>query len=169
MVKEINSNIEQWKRFSQEVINRIISPWNPIFFFYFIICLIIGGLGVILIIFNIGTQVTDGSLNIAKGLGTYFIALMAVSYADISLNEKLSNYKAFQQAGLLILVFGALLLVLSFNISPNWVYLPAILGLILSLLMWIVANAKSKKFEEKSYDSSVREDAKSKGIGKNWK
>jgi hypothetical protein len=158
-----------WKSFLLDLWSRLVTPWSkPPFFFFFVINIVICGSAGVLITLGHYWFISDYPLlNIPKALSTYFIAILATSAADLNLKD--NNFpKSSSLLSYLILVIGIFLILLTFLFKSNAAFITSGIGTILAYLVWIIANSKDSKFEEKTYDTVIREDSKRKKIGKNW-
>lgn len=159
-----SENVER-KDFLTEIKDRLRSPWCPLFLGYLLLVFVIGGLGVLLSIFD--TIVHFGNApEIIKNIGVFFIAIFISSIVDLNLAESTINKKAFLVWSTLLGFVSVTLLVLVYFIPTGWSYVCAGLGVLISLFAWILANSDSDKFEESIY---INLSGKNKGHGEDWK
>lgn len=154
--------------FFHEIKNRCLLPCKPIswpFFFYLGgIVILYGGLGIWLTIYFYSASENHAEL-IPPAIGTYFMALWATSFFDLTTSKAIANKKAMTISSIVGLGLLFLLLLLSYD-SESLPYLWSIVGFIGSLFYWFVVNSDNDNFYE-SYDERVRNESKRKH-GQNW-
>jgi len=157
--------------FPKEIWLKLKKPWKPFnwaFFIYLIFILIgIGGLGIWVNTYNVLNSSADDHQNIAIAIATFAITLMARSSMDLNLLVDLKNRISMHFASVVFLGFAVLIFWLSHKMTSNYVFIPAIAGFIVAILLWYIANVDSDKFNEKVYYDKIMEDAKEKH-GANW-
>jgi hypothetical protein len=129
-------NKESWKELVAEIRRRVKDPFGqPEFVLYFVaIILLIGGLGVWISVYKKDWEV------VPRDMSTYLLAILAASAADLVLSKK--STRSLQMLGLFVLVTGGFLAVLSqANTNVIRAYVYAIVGTLMALLLWWVANS----------------------------
>ncbi len=158
--------------FINEIRQRFLMPWKPFNWafagYLFGIIIAFGGLGVWASIYLTNVSNDVNWTSITSGLSTYFIALLATGFIDLNLITNIKNQLSEKIYSALVFGFGFLLLFLSNAINSYYAFIPAILGTLFSIFIWIIANADSEKFNEITYGEKMRGDAKLKH-GNNWK
>lgn len=163
-----------WMKLLSEIGNRLAEPFSyPTFISIFIgVIIIAGGSGVwIPLIFTDLTELSDAQykLVIASSLATYFLAIVATAFADLSLIffEQLMDIKSeFREkrkistllslwsvtfvGSIIVVVFGAISLVKKLN--ENYSLGFAIAGTVISLLLWWIVNNDNRKLKESTFD-----------------
>lgn len=152
----------------QELKIRSLIPLKPNIswsFFLYLFGLVIGygGLGIWFSIINTG-GIEDHASIIPPAIGTYFIALWATSFYDLT-SKDIANKKAMTILSIIGLGLAVVLLYYSYK-SNGLPYLSAISGCIVSLTYWYIINVDNEDLHE-SYDERVRNEAKKKH-GENW-
>lgn len=134
--------IKYWKDFGDEIAERMQNPLiYPQFVGYFLLCIVlVGALGVHIRIWEFLIYNTAPFL-IAREMSTYFIAILSVSIIDIFLSSKIRFKDAFFIYSLILLFIGIILVFLSTQLNPPISYLTAIVGVILSWILWWFANS----------------------------
>jgi membrane associated rhomboid family serine protease len=159
-----------WKDFKIEVRKKLITPWNnPPFLGYFLVCVIIGGAaGVYISIYEYASS--SDNYKIAISLGTYYSAIMATAFADINLSKRIESKPSFFIYSLLICLFGAILLIATYLLTnckfPQWAFLTSGLGCLLSLLLWIIANADNENLKSNNLSEEIHTEVNL--LTKNW-
>lgn len=136
--------------FWKEVGERIVRPpWNDIFVGYIILFFAFtGSLGVYLTIWDVYHNTADDAFKVAESIATFFVAVTAGSLVDLNLHHGTKNVRAFLVWSSITMVISAALLLATYVCKTNSAFIPASVGLVLSVLTWIVANSKDGKFQE---------------------
>jgi len=150
-----------YKELFKEIGRRFLSPWNhPPFLFYYILSIIVlGAIGIAGSVVEVFNNKDMHLYYISSTIGTYFITIMAVSFADLNMDNEIRYSKAMLLLSFLVLIITLGLLYLSYSLKNNYSFIPAIFGVILSHTVWVIANSNDDKYKEKSYDRKVREEA----------
>ncbi len=156
------------KNFFQEVWERFKMPWKySAFRSYFIwIVLIFGGFGIFLTILKVSKSPDIKGFVVAQDMSTYFIAIIAASLVDLNLSFSIKNIASLIINSLAFFGVSLLLLYLAYNLESNWAFVPASLGVVLSLVIWVLANADNEKLSDSNYYDMMR--GKDVGHGSNW-
>jgi hypothetical protein len=151
--------------FIKEIIQRFKEPWCNAFHGYFWGFVV--GFGVLSVaIPHFFIARVDTTNHIASSLSTYFIALIASSAIEVILSFSTDNKASFAIYSVIVFIIGFILLFLSNSLPTNWGLLPAILGVILALFVWVIANADNPKLNDNKFREVLKE-----GInkhGSNW-
>lgn len=162
----MDSEVElaQRKGFNTEIKERLSSPWGAPFLGYLLIVFLMGGIGIILNIIVTHINICQAP-EIAKNIGVFFIAIIVSSSVDLNLTESIINRKAFLIWSTLIAFVSVVLLVLIFTSQNFWSYFLSGIGVIISVIIWVLANSDSEKFSEGIYNNLS---GKNKGHGVGW-
>ena len=157
-----------YKPFIEEIIERYKLPWKFFAFnSYFIIIVIgFGGLGVFVKICEIFSSTTPG-YDVAKDMATYSVAIIAASLVDLNLSLNIQSKPSLTINSFAVGAISILLMYLSYNINSYWALLPGLLGILIALSVWILANADNENLSDSIYYEKMR--GKDIGHGKNWK
>ena len=141
-----------WVELGGEIQRRLFQPCKmPQFIFYFVASIVIvGGIGVWIEVF------TANWMSVPTALSTYLLALLATSAADLILideTEQISKTLALslRMFAFLLLVTGVVLAIISLLINTNQVstrYWCSVAGVTIALLLYWIANADSRKFDQ---------------------
>lgn len=142
--------------FIQEVLHRLLSPWSWPFAGYLVIVTFFGGLGVFFTVYEVWVNEWCDSYKIAESLSTFFVAIVATSFIDLNLSEKLQNRLAFLIYSFIFSGASAVLLWLTYNLKSTASFIPSSLGTLFSLGIWVIANADNKKLTEENFFSTMR-------------
>ncbi|MFY7732397.1 MAG: hypothetical protein ACOVSR_02860 [Bacteroidia bacterium] len=157
--------------FFKEIKNRAklqFFPFNDLYFTYlFFFVLLIGGVGIWITLIQELNKKEFNHTSIILNIGTYYLALLTTSYIDITTNEKIVNKKSLQIYSFVYLFIIIGVFSLSFFLPQNYSIAMAILGLLLALFVWHVANCDNEKFMDESYMARVKSEAKA-THGKKW-
>lgn len=132
---------EHWIRFKR--------PWCISFTIYFIfIIVILGGLGVIISIFD-----SRSDLNvIALNLGTYSFAVLVPAVISVLLSFlELKN----KVSAILLCVASILLCVFLLFLSSYGYVLAASLSTIIAWFFWVISNSENELLNDISFDKSI--------------
>jgi hypothetical protein len=105
--------------------------------------------------------------NFILNIGTYYLVLLTTSYIDITTNEKIVNKKSLQIYSFILLFIIIGVFTLSFFLPPTFSILMAIVGLMLALFIWHLANCDNEKFMDESYMARIKAEARQ-THGNNW-
>lgn len=138
--------ISFWKEVGERIVR---PPWNDIFLGYIILFFAFtGSLGVYLTAWEVYHNCADDAFKVAESIATFFVAVTAGSLVDLNLHRATKNVRAFLVWSSITMVISAALLVATYILKTNSAFIPAGIGLVLSVLTWIVANSKDRKFQE---------------------
>jgi len=145
-----SDNNGHWIELFIELKNRFIIPWkHPSFVIYFfVIIIIIGGVGPIealasYYIFNI-LPCNELCKSLIPTIYTYFIAIASTAAVEILLSQKKSKaLTMFCISSIVAISFCAICAVIfnTFLKNPIKAFVPSVIGLLLSLILWWVGNA----------------------------
>lgn len=154
--------------FFQEVWLRFQMPWKQgAFVGYFIfIVVLFGGVGVLASIHDVYQDGWKDCFRIAQNVGTYFMAIIAASVVDLNLSLSIKNFASLIIYSIVALAVSLVLFYWSYTANSNVAFVPACLGLVLGLVVWILANADNDKLNDSSFYSIMR--GKKEGHGNNW-
>ena len=144
--------------------DRMSGPFkSPAFVFYFIfVILIIGALG-IHCAWMFSEFPKSQEEHIISNMNCYFLTLVSTSALGLLLMNHETLAKTIRMLYFGIIVISIIIFVFS-TIQKS--YLLAIIGTILSLLIWWLANAENKDILDDSYYGKMRN--KSNDLSKNW-
>lgn len=156
--------------FFKEIRNRAIlqvKPFNDLYFTYLIFfVLIIGGVGIWITLFQELKNEKFNYLAFVLNIGTYYLVLITTSYIDITTNDKILNKKSLHIYSFILLVVIIGIFSLSFFLSQLYSIIIAIIGLVISLFVWHLANCDNEKFMDESYMAKIKSGANTHGL--NW-
>lgn len=142
--------------FKQEIFFRLKAPWKQSAFKgVFSIVLILAGLGVFLpFLIKNNFNIPDVSIS----LGTYFIASIVSSSLDLSLSIKTINKASYVIYTTLALVISLVLFLLTIILNFNLLKLVfAIIGFMLSFIIWVIANSDKEIFDDIKYTKKLEQ------------
>ena len=139
--------------FIDEQVERFKMPWKNFAFksYFFWIVILFGGIGIGLTIFEEIRKSSPDFNTISKSIATTFVAIIAASLVDLNLSYNIKNVPSLIINSYGFIGISILLLILSFNVKGGWSLMPAILGYIIAILIWILANADNDKLSDDSY------------------
>jgi hypothetical protein len=142
-----------WKDFFSDGMKGMKQPLaHPSFVLYFlVITLGVGGIGVWLEVYKAYLNPTfEALILVPRSLSTYLLAVLATASADLILSTEQTK-RSMRMLALSSLLAGTALALIGLNISfLRWAYGCAILGTILALLLWLLANSDNSKLFEPS-------------------
>lgn len=146
---------QKWYDLRNLIIERAKKPTgHPEFILYFIFIIIGIGLAGVFIAIEIEIRKTFAGYetithsNITMSFATYFIALLTSASADLILSSNEEN-RSFKIVGVCAVLFGVGLFWLTQVLDEKWSYAPALLGSILALAAWWLANAENPNLTPK--------------------
>lgn len=143
-------------------------PWRySAFVSYFVfIVIFFGGCGVFISIWDSYKSCWYEKYKIAQNIATYFMAIIAASVVDLNLSTSIKNIASLIINSIALLGIAFLLFLLTYSTKSSFAFLPAISGLIISLCVWILANADNEKLSDQSFYKKMR--GNDIGHGNNW-
>jgi hypothetical protein len=156
------------KTFFAELTERFKMPWKHGAFrsYFFWIVILFGGFGIMITCYKEATKPTPEIFNISRCIGTTFIAVIAASLVDLNLSFNIKNIPSLIINSIAFIAVSILLMYFSFSINSGWSLVPSILGYILSLLIWILANADNDRLSDETYYKKMLERANK--LSKDW-
>ncbi|MBY0425658.1 MAG: hypothetical protein K2Q22_08490 [Cytophagales bacterium] len=153
------------KNFIDEIVERFKKPWNSAFLGYFILIIIIfGGFGILFALYDVLNNEVDDGVLVAQNIATYFMAILASSIIDLNLSWSILNRVSTLLYSFLFFIVGLLLMWLTYKIQSDIAFIPAIIGCIISWIVWILANADNEKLNDENFYKAM----KGEGHGNNW-
>ena len=153
--------------FWEEIKHRFVYPFQPLslpFIIYFAgVVIFLGGFGIWSTLYSYYLT-PDLVKLLPPTIGTYFIALWATSIFDLY-NSDPTNQKAMLLISVVGFAVEFILLGLSFR-QNGFSYFCALMGLILALAYWFIANSYNDIYYE-TFDQRVRSESKNKH-GQDW-
>jgi hypothetical protein len=148
--------------FLNEQINRFRTPWKESAFqlYFWIIVVFFGGIGIGLTIYEECFNEVFHINTISKSIATTFIGMIAGSLVDLNLSQNIKFVPSLTISTMGVAMVCTLLLLSAFKIDGFWSLLPAILGYLISMLIWILANADNNRLSDEGYLSSMKENVK---------
>lgn len=133
--------------FTNEIKDRFLTPWTSVFVGYLFIVIAAGCFGVAFTAYEVykSEMILKENFKIAESLATFFIAIVATSYVDLNLCKKLQNKKAFTTWSVLVGGLCLGLLWITYQFKSNFSIIPSLIGTLIALSMWIIANADNDK------------------------
>ncbi len=156
------------KNFTQEIFERFKMPWKYSAFrsYFLFIVIFYGGCGVFLSIYDCYINTWTDSYKIAQNMATYFMAIIAASLVDLNLSSAIKNMASLIINSIALLGFTFVLFLTTYLIKSHYAFLPASIGTVISLIIWILANADNEKLSDESYYNKMR--GKEEGHGTTW-
>lgn len=141
--------------FWKEVKRRITEPWTePAFYGYFILTIILASVA----IFTPLSDVSSGfSKAISASIGTFFLASIVSSTIDLNLSFSIINKASFSIYTILALIISIALFVLTFILTDDWRLIPSLTGLLLSLVIWVIANSDKDIYNDEKHAKKMKE------------
>jgi hypothetical protein len=147
------------KHFFKELYIRFCSPWRYTAFVAYFIFIVVGfgGIGVYISMYNVWKfHGSNLPYEVATNLATYFMAIMASCFVDLNLSLNIKHV-----ASTLIISFGffaicAVLAMVTFGYQNSMAFWPAIIGTVLALFTWILANADNEKLRDETFYKRMR-------------
>jgi hypothetical protein len=151
---EINFFQECWARFKK--------PWCGSFTAYFIFVIVFFSAGgVVFAIFDGNHSGLNKVLSISSSVSTYFIALVIPSIINIILSFwSLKNKVSFIIYLIVGLVISFALLWLSNSMFNYFVFIPALIGVLLSWFLWVIANYDNELLNDALFNESINRNVK---------
>jgi drug/metabolite transporter (DMT)-like permease len=155
------------RNFIQELQHRLTRPWNSAFLGYFILIVIVfAGFGVGYSFYAAFQSSKPNLIPVAQNVATYFMAVLASSVIDLNLSWELENRVSFLIYSFILFIGGVVILIWTYSVNNISAFVPAVLGCILSWIVWILANAYNEKLSDENFYNNMR----GKGThGGNWK
>lgn len=145
------------RNFIQEIGHRLTKPWNSAFFgYFFLIVIVFAGFGVAFSFFNAIKSPQDDGVIVAQNLATYFMAILAASIIDLNISWEIENRVSFLIYSILVFVIGVFILIWTYLLSTDFAFIPAIIGCLLSWIIWILANAYNEKLSDENFYNTMR-------------
>lgn len=139
--------MDHWKSLNEEIIRRIKKPLShPEFILYFIFIITLTGMIGVFTTVEAEIKLSVFSYrNLMISISTYSVALISSATADLILTKQETSERSLKLIGIssILLVLGLFWFGLSFLNGP-FLLIPAIVGLILTLFIWWIANADNK-------------------------
>lgn len=156
------------KNFFEELFDRFIMPWKHIAFksYFFWIVIVFGGLGIGITFFEELCKDEPQYYHIARSIATTFIALIAASLVDLNLSLNFKNIPSLIINSVAFIGLSMLLLYFSFYTESKWSVVPAIIGYLISLSIWILANADNERLSDETYYKKMLQ--KANDLTKDW-
>lgn len=143
-------------------------PFNDLYFVYLLVfVLLIGGIGIWISIYQEANNKVFNYDNVILNIGTYYLALITTSYIDITTNEKIQNKKSLVVYSLILLMLIGGIFSISLFVIPVISIILSILGVVISLFIWHLANCENEKFNDESYNQRIRKEARN-THGNSW-
>lgn len=133
-------------------------PWKQVAFklYFFGIVIGFGGVGLWLTIYECYMSTENDMYKVSQGLGTYFIAIIAASIVDMNLSTSFKNLSSLYILTVIILGLAFVLFLFSYFIKSGYSIIPAIIGTLISLIVWTLANAENEKLNDKTFYEKMR-------------
>lgn len=143
--------------FFNELKDRFKMPWKHFAFksYFFWILLMFGSLGIFITIYDVVNSKAPDCNLISQSISTTFIALIAGSLVDLNLSFTIKNIPSLIINTIATVGVSILFLFLSFKIDGALSLLPAIVGYILAILIWIIANADNEKLSDETFYKKI--------------
>lgn len=156
------------KRFTEEQYERFKMPWkNTAFVSYFIwIVFLFGGLGIISTLISELSSNDPHSYIIAQSIATTSVALTAASLIELNLSFNIRNIPSLIINTVACFGLTILLLFFTFKLKSCLSFIPAILCYLISILIWILANADNQKLSDETYYKIMYQGANE--LSKDW-
>lgn len=143
-------------------------PFNDLYLVHLLVfVLLIGGAGIWISAYQEYSSKTTNIKNLTINIGTYYLALITTSYIDIISNEKIVNKKSLNAYSFILLIIIASVFALTFVVRPSIAIVLSILGVIIALFIWHLANCDNDKYNDASYSAKMKKEAQM-THGKGW-
>lgn len=143
-------------------------PFNDLYIVYlFFFILLIGGAGIWISLIQEYNNESFNLKTLTLNIGTYYLALITTSYIDITTNEKIINRKSLHIYSFILLFIISIIFYLTFVLIPFFSVALSVIGIILALYIWHLANCDNEKFNDESYNAKMKKQAKN-THGKTW-
>jgi len=154
--------------FFEEQCIRFKMPWKKSAFkSYFIwIVLLFGGLGIVFTCISEFAENTPRYYIIAQSIATTFVALTAASLVDLNLSFNIKNIPSLIINSIACFGLSLILLYFAFKLKSCWSFIPAVVGYLIGLLIWILANADNEKLSDENYYNKMY--SKAAELSKGW-
>jgi len=144
--------------FWSEVKDKLTAPWQQsVFIGLFILLLLLVTIAVVVPLFKISSGYIQ---SISVSLSTFFIATIVASTIDLQLSYSFLNRASLIVYAILFLLIVLILFALSVLLSSSISLLPAILGFIISIVIWIIANADKDISSDKKHQQKMLQSIK---------
>jgi hypothetical protein len=139
--------------FWSEVKDKLTTPWKQsVFIGLFILLLLLVAIAVIVPLLKISSGYIQ---SISISLSTFFIATIVASTIDLQLSYSFLNRASLIVYAILSLLIVLILFALSVLLSGSISLLPAISGFIISIIIWIIANADKDISSDKKHQQKM--------------
>lgn len=154
--------------FHQEIIERFRLPWKFFAFNSYFVSIVIGfgGIGIFIKLYQILQCTEVKGYTVAQDLSTYAIAIIAASLVDLNLSLNIKSKPSLTITSFAIGGISILLVFLSYKINSYWALLPGSFAALISLIVWVLANADNENLSDSTYYEKMR--GKDIGHGQNW-
>ncbi len=142
-------------KFFEEVKNRFIKPWDQSAFIgYFILSIILSCIAIMVPLVDISDRFSQA---ISSSMGTFFIASIVSSTIDLNLSFRTRNKASFSIYTILTLIVSIILFAFIFFLNEAWRLIPAIIGFLIALFVWIIANSEKDILNDEKVIEKTRE------------
>lgn len=155
LVQQFKVFFKSWTYLFSILLKRFIEGFKHIdFLIYFIVViLIVGGLGILPILYKIylkGGNTSENINELSRALSTYFITIIATSSADLILNKLPDPREArsLRMPALTCLILGGIsIFLIQYNLIPIHTLNIAIYATIGALILWWITNSTDGKYK----------------------
>lgn len=155
-----------WFNLFWEIVKRLLRPLSfPLFTTFFVGVVIgVGGFGFWIPYFSLDQAEMGNKLVLAQALATYFLAIVATAFADLTLTffVKFKEANTANQSTLISLWAVSLIMFLAVGVlgaiglvkksNEDFVLKLSYIGAVIALFLWWIANFDNEKLKESSFD-----------------
>lgn len=144
--------------FKDEVIQKfkVAASWR--FIGYSLIVYIGGAMGIFFTWYELchESPTSYAYHKIAESIATFFVPIVGACVAEIMISPKIYNRIGFNIVSFLVAGASVGLLFWIYDLKSNYSFIPATLGIIVSVVFWIIAYADEEKFSEENFYNQMR-------------
>jgi hypothetical protein len=152
--------------FFKEIGLKLKTPWKYIAFkiYFFGMVILVGGIDIIYSVSEQCSSNWSAPQEVAKNMAAFALAIIASSLVDVNLSSKFSNKSSFSTSSIIVALFAFFLFQQSYIIKSFWSLLPASIGMLLGLTIWVLANHDNVRLRDETFYQEMRGE----GHGTNW-
>jgi hypothetical protein len=146
------------KNIFQEALDYFLLPWKQVAFWLYFVGIVIGfgGIGIWLCIYECAVSKEADMYKVSQNLGLYSMAIIAASIVDLNLSTSFKNLASLNILTVILLGVATVLFLLSYYIHSGYGMVPALLGIFISLTVWVLANAENEKLNDSKFYDKMR-------------
>ena len=136
------------RQFLTNLLEKLKAPRDFTFLGYLVLVFVLANLGSYFTIYDVLKTNVPDSYRIAQSLATSFVAIAVVGCLDIALENGMPFRKTYTVWAGVATILAVIFLIGSFLLRTKGSLVFAVLGEIVAVLIWIIANAGNPKLQE---------------------